>query len=75
MTSTEYQVWLATLTPEQRAAVEQAVGVVMDALVMLEGRMAKSDAEMKLINKHIGQLNKRIDSLERYLCFPERNMS
>ncbi len=68
VTGTEYQIWLETLTPEQRSAVQTAVSVVMDSLVMLEGRMAKSEAEIKLMNK-------RITKLERYLCFPERDTS
>lgn len=68
----EYQNWLATLTPAQRAAVETAVGIVMDSLVMLEGRMAVSEAEIKRQNERIAELNRRIDHIERYLCFPEK---
>lgn len=64
----EYLAWLATLTPEQRAAVEQAVGIVMNALLMLETRMAKSEAEMIVMNK-------RLDAIERYLCFPEKSIT
>ncbi len=60
MTGNEYAIWLATLTPKQRTAVQQAVGIVMDSLLMLEGRMAKSEAE-------VTALNKRLTAVERYL--------
>ncbi len=70
MTDTEFQSWLHTLTPEQRAVVDKAVGFVMGELVMLETRMAKSEAEMILINTYIEQLNTRINTLE-CLYLPE----
>jgi hypothetical protein len=47
MTASEYQLWLATLTFEQRQAVEMAVGVVMDSLLMLEGRMSYRSRDIK----------------------------
>jgi hypothetical protein len=64
LTGSEYQSWLSSLTAEQRAAVTQAVGIVMDMLLMLEGRMDKSETEQRKIIK-------RIERVERYLCFPE----
>jgi tRNA(Phe) wybutosine-synthesizing methylase Tyw3 len=70
LNSTEYQTWLGTLTNEQRSAVELAVGIVMDSLLMLEGRMAVSEAELKEMNEKIALMTKRIEKLERYLCFP-----
>ena len=72
MIVTEYQAWLGTLTPDQRAAVEQAVGIAMDMLLVLEGRMAVSEAEIKAQWDMIHAQNKHIDKIERYLCFPER---
>jgi predicted nucleic acid-binding Zn-ribbon protein len=65
MTESEYQNWLHTLTPEQRAAVERAVGIVMDSLVMLEGRMAHSEAEMKHMSELIKAQDQRITALEQ----------
>ena len=67
MTATEYQLWLGTLTMEQRAAVEQAVGIVMDSLLMLEGRMAVTEAEIKAQGEQIAAHDKRITALERTL--------
>ena len=64
MTATEYQLWLGTLTIEQRTAVEQAVGVVMDSLLMLESRMSVSEAEMKQISELIAAQDVRITALE-----------
>ncbi len=64
MTAPEYHKWLETLTIEQRTAVQQAVGIVMDALLMLEGRMAKSEAEIKQMNELIKAQDKRITTLE-----------
>ena len=67
MTATEYQLWLGTLTMEQRAAVEQAVGIVMDSLLMLEGRMAVTEAEIRAQSVLIAAHDKRITALERTL--------
>jgi hypothetical protein len=65
MTASEYQLWLATLTFEQRQAVEMAVGVVMDSLLMLEGRMSITEAEILKQNEQIKYMNTRIYQLER----------
>jgi hypothetical protein len=65
VTASEYQTWLSTLTFEQRAAVEQAVGVVMDALLMLEGRISNNEAELKRQDEQIKYMNTRICELER----------
>ncbi len=70
MTDTEFQAWLHTLTPAQRAVVDKAVGFVMGEVVMLDTRMANSEAEMILINTYIEQLNTRINTIER-LYFSE----
>ncbi len=70
MTDTEFQSWLHTLTPDQRTAVNKAIGFVMSELAILESRMAKSEAEMILINTYIEQLNTRINTLE-CLYLPE----
>jgi hypothetical protein len=64
MTNTEYQDWLATLTTGQRAAVEIAVGVMMNMLLGLDGRVAACEDTHR-------KMGKRLDRIERYLCFPE----
>jgi hypothetical protein len=63
MTGTEYQLWLSTLTPEQRAAVELAVGVMMNMLLGLDSRVAACEETHR-------DIVKRLDRIERYLCFP-----
>ncbi len=71
MTAPEYHKWLATLTIEARAAVEQAVGIVMDSLLMLEGRMAVSEVELKQMSVDIEMMNKRISELEHIVAYYE----
>jgi hypothetical protein len=67
LTPNEFQTWLATLTPEQRHIADTVIRVYADALLMLEGRMARLEEAHKHLLAGYNDHDKRITALEEIL--------